>query len=180
MNEHDLENRLIPLFEKYGKIGSYKFVQKEVTAGSTMISAFICYEDNSSAQQALTQMNEKDAFNTGDLLNVNWFQKKGDREKLLKREYSGAKNYNNLFMKSLKSTVTLDVFKAVFSKFGKIINYDIRKAADPKINSLMAFCNYDNQIAAKQAKESINDSEVQELFVNGRVIIHYWLPKQLL
>lgn len=48
MNEETLKIKLIPLFEKFGKIGSFKFVQKEMS-GSPMIFAFICYEDNSSA-----------------------------------------------------------------------------------------------------------------------------------
>ena len=48
MNEETLKNRLIPIFERYGRIGSFKFVQKQMTSGSMMF-AFICYEDNSSA-----------------------------------------------------------------------------------------------------------------------------------
>lgn len=79
-------------------------------------------------------MNEKDVFNTGDVLNVNWFQKKGDREKLLKREFSSVKNNINLFMKGLKETVTLDSFYQVFKKFGNISKYDIKKANDQKIS----------------------------------------------
>jgi len=41
----------------------------------------------------------------------------------------------------------------------------------------MAFCSYENESQARQAKESSNDPEVQELFANGRVMIHFWLPK---
>lgn len=125
-------------------------------------------------------MNERDAFSTGDLLNVNWFQKKGDREKLLKREFNNVKNNINLFMKGLKETVNLDSFNDVFKKFGDIIKYDIKKSNDPKISSLMAFCSYSNESEAKLAKESGNDPEVQELFVSGRPMIHFWLPKQIL
>jgi len=48
MSEEKLRAKLIPIFEQFGTIGSFKFVSREM-AGGPMMFAFICYQDNESA-----------------------------------------------------------------------------------------------------------------------------------
>ena len=72
-------------------------------------------------------MKDKDVFNTGEQLYVNWAEKKSDRMRKLREQYLGNTNETNLFTKNLKEDVTEEILEKAYSCYGEITSVCVRK-----------------------------------------------------
>lgn len=84
------DEQLRDMFEKFGKLRSFKTVRKELYQSylgikrSVKVCGFVCFQDAQSAKEAKTQLNNSNHFNNLPKLFVDYHQSKTDRQELLK------------------------------------------------------------------------------------------------
>ncbi len=153
----------------FGRIGAVSSIKLVSSAKLSRVSAFVCYDDSAAAQTAIKQLDGFDLFGSGDLLQVCWFQKKGDRERLLRKELFQSKAQNNLYVKGILDTVSAEQLKAAFESYGAISMHDLKRPADNKISSQYGFIAFKKEREAIRAKEESGENPaIQALFVGEK------------
>jgi hypothetical protein len=118
--------------------------------------AFIAYKSEEDATKAMKAMNEFQA--DGETLYVGYAQKKALRRKQLAENFAKQANETNLFIKSLKETVTEEQLKKIFSQYGEVTSVAVQKSSKiPKsieshgVKLNFGFINFKDENCAKQA-----------------------------
>ncbi|CAH1103453.1 unnamed protein product [Psylliodes chrysocephalus] len=118
------EEQLRAMFEKYGKITSYKIMSKD--DGKSKGFGFVAFENPEAAETAVEALNGKELLE-GKPLYVGRAQKKAERQQELKRRFEALKmerlnRYQgvNLYVKNLDDTIDDERLRKEFSPFGTI------------------------------------------------------------
>ncbi|XP_056646288.1 polyadenylate-binding protein 1-like isoform X2 [Diorhabda carinulata] len=118
------EEQLRSMFEKYGKITSYKIMSKD--DGKSKGFGFVAFESPEAAETAVEALNGKELLE-GKPLYVGRAQKKAERQQELKRRFEALKmerlnRYQgvNLYVKNLDDTIDDERLRKEFSPFGTI------------------------------------------------------------
>lgn len=118
------EEELRAMFEKYGKITSYKIMSKD--DGKSKGFGFVAFESPEAAENAVEALNGKEIVE-GKPLYVGRAQKKAERQQELKRRFEALKmerlnRYQgvNLYVKNLDDTIDDERLRKEFSPFGTI------------------------------------------------------------
>ncbi|KAG5886910.1 hypothetical protein JTB14_004198 [Gonioctena quinquepunctata] len=118
------EEQLKIMFEKYGKITSYKIMSKD--DGKSKGFGFVAFEYPEAAETAVEALNGKEILE-GKPLYVGRAQKKAERQQELKRRFEALKmerlnRYQgvNLYVKNLDDTIDDERLRKEFSPFGTI------------------------------------------------------------
>lgn len=118
------EEQLRIMFEKYGKITSYKIMSKD--DGKSKGFGFVAFESPEAAENAVEALNGKEIVE-GKPLYVGRAQKKAERQQELKRRFEALKmerlnRYQgvNLYVKNLDDTIDDERLRKEFSPFGTI------------------------------------------------------------
>ncbi|XP_018576086.1 polyadenylate-binding protein 4-like [Anoplophora glabripennis] len=118
------EEQLRVMFEKYGKITSYKIMSKD--DGKSKGFGFVAFESPEAAETAVEALNGKEIVE-GKPLYVGRAQKKAERQQELKRRFEALKmerlnRYQgvNLYVKNLDDTIDDERLRKEFSPFGTI------------------------------------------------------------
>ncbi|KAJ3639808.1 hypothetical protein Zmor_003144 [Zophobas morio] len=118
------EEQLRVMFEKYGKITSYKIMSKD--DGKSKGFGFVAFENPEAAETAVEALNGKEILE-GKPLYVGRAQKKAERQQELKRRFEALKmerlnRYQgvNLYVKNLDDTIDDERLRKEFSPFGTI------------------------------------------------------------
>ncbi|KAF7274395.1 poly(A) binding protein [Rhynchophorus ferrugineus] len=118
------EDQLCNMFEKYGKITSYKIMSKD--DGKSKGFGFVAFESPEAAEAAVESLNGKEIVE-GKPLYVGRAQKKAERQQELKRRFEALKmerlnRYQgvNLYVKNLDDTIDDERLRKEFSPFGTI------------------------------------------------------------
>lgn len=118
------EEQLRNMFEKFGKITSYKIMSKD--DGKSKGFGFVAFESPEAAETAVEALNGKEIME-GKTLYVGRAQKKAERQQELKRRFEALKmerlnRYQgvNLYVKNLDDTIDDDRLRKEFSPFGTI------------------------------------------------------------
>ncbi|XP_044256804.1 polyadenylate-binding protein 1-like isoform X1 [Tribolium madens] len=118
------EEQLRNMFEKYGKITSYKIMSKD--DGKSKGFGFVAFESPEAAETAVEALNGKEIIE-GKPLYVGRAQKKAERQQELKRRFEALKmerlnRYQgvNLYVKNLDDTIDDERLRKEFSPFGTI------------------------------------------------------------
>lgn len=135
-----VEETLKTLFSKHGEITSMGvYPHKNPATNTPSFYAFVAYKEEAAAAEAIKQYNGKDletleAGQSGELadpskgLYVCFVISKGMRKAKMKRAGGGEPNITNLYIKSLKPTVTEDDLRRVFGKWGEVTSVCVREA----------------------------------------------------
>lgn len=117
------EEKLVVIFEKYGKITSYKIMKDE--NGKNRGFGFVSFDDPESAERAVEELNGKDLG--GRVLYVGRAQKKAERQAELKRHFEQLKQERlnryqgvNLYVKNLDDALDDERLRKEFAPFGNI------------------------------------------------------------
>ncbi|XP_028127935.1 polyadenylate-binding protein 1 [Diabrotica virgifera virgifera] len=118
------EEQLKVMFEKYGKITSYKIMSKE--DGKSKGFGFVAFESSEAAEAAVEALNGKELVE-GKPLYVGRAQKRAERQQELKRRFEALKmerlnRYQgvNLYVKNLDDTIDDERLRKEFTPFGTI------------------------------------------------------------
>ncbi|XP_066158866.1 polyadenylate-binding protein 1A [Euwallacea fornicatus] len=118
------EEQLRNMFEKYGKITSYKIMSKD--DGKSKGFGFVAFESPEAAEAAVEALNGKEIVE-GKPLYVGRAQKKAERQQELKRRFEALKmerlnRYQgvNLYVKNLDDTIDDERLRKEFAPFGTI------------------------------------------------------------
>ncbi|XP_030748797.1 polyadenylate-binding protein 4-like [Sitophilus oryzae] len=118
------EEQLRNMFEKFGKITSYKIMSKD--DGKSKGFGFVAFESPEAAEAAVENLNGKEMVE-GKSLYVGRAQKKAERQQELKRRFEALKierlnRYQgvNLYVKNLDDTIDDERLRKEFSPFGTI------------------------------------------------------------
>ncbi|XP_050314604.1 polyadenylate-binding protein 4-like [Anthonomus grandis grandis] len=118
------EEQLRNMFEKYGKITSYKIMNKD--DGKSKGFGFVAFESPDAAEGAVEALNGKEIVE-GKPLYVGRAQKKAERQQELKRRFEALKmerlnRYQgvNLYVKNLDDTIDDERLRKEFAPFGTI------------------------------------------------------------
>lgn len=118
------EEQLRAMFEKYGRITSYKIMSKD--DGKSKGFGFVAFEEPEAAEAAVNELNSKEIVE-GKPMYVGRAQKKAERQQELKRRFEQLKmermnRYQgvNLYVKNLDDTIDDERLRKEFSLFGTI------------------------------------------------------------
>ncbi|KAH1029922.1 hypothetical protein HUJ05_003069 [Dendroctonus ponderosae] len=118
------EEQLRNMFEKFGKITSYKVMSKD--DGKSKGFGFVAFESPEAAETAVDALNGKELVE-GKPLYVGRAQKKAERQQELKRRFEALKmerlnRYQgvNLYVKNLDDTIDDERLRKEFAPFGTI------------------------------------------------------------
>lgn len=118
------EDQLRSMFEKFGKITSYKIMNKD--DGKSKGFGFVAFESSEAAEAAVDALNGKELVE-GKPLYVGRAQKKAERQQELKRHFEALKmerlnRYQgvNLYVKNLDDTIDDERLRKEFAPFGTI------------------------------------------------------------
>jgi len=89
LSEQEIQNTLTQTCKRFGEVTSL-FVKTDSSQGLPF--AFICFKNNTEANNAYKEMQKIDPFNVGQNIYVNWAQKKSDRLKSLRTIHQNYKN----------------------------------------------------------------------------------------
>jgi len=175
-SEESIKEQLLEKFQQFGKISSalVKKTQPFAETGKTSYYAFICFQDDEkknavqAAQDAKNALNDTDIFGTGFATEIHYFENKSERMKNMK---------NNLFTKNLKEEVKESDVYRVFSQFGVVIRYTVRRPAKNVKNfktqyAMIQFANKEDAMTAMNTAHK--NKEVMELYQNELVSLGPW------
>lgn len=118
------EEELRSMFEKYGRITSYKIMSKD--DGKSKGFGFVAFEDPEAAERAVAELNGKEVVE-GKIMYVGRAQKKAERQQELRRRFEQLKiermnRYQgvNLYVKNLDDTIDDERLRKEFTLFGTI------------------------------------------------------------
>jgi len=118
------EEELRSMFEKYGRITSYKIMSKD--DGKSKGFGFVAFEDPEAAERAVAELNGKEIVE-GKIMYVGRAQKKAERQQELRRRFEQLKiermnRYQgvNLYVKNLDDTIDDERLRKEFTLFGTI------------------------------------------------------------
>jgi len=117
------DEKLRELFEKHGKITSYKVMYDET--GKSRCFGFVAFEDAEAAEDAVTQLNGQEM--DGKTVYVGRAQKKNERQQELRRKFEQLKmermnRYQgvNLYVKNLDDSIDDEKIRKEFAPYGTI------------------------------------------------------------
>lgn len=145
--------------------------------------AFICYEKKEDAKKVMDSHNNTELFQKGVKVYINQGMSKVQRQKMLQIRDKEVQN-KNLFIKNVKSDVTVDKLKSLFSKFGNISScvLQIPTKKNPKyqnVETQFGYISYQNgDMATKAISEYQSDPAIVELFNNQQCYLAVHLPKE--
>merc|ERR1712213_220963 len=135
-----MDDKLKEMFNKFGKITSYKVVRDDKVnssgdgeleqvmaddAGKTKGFGFVSFEDSESAEKAVEELNGQEI--NGKMLYVGRAQKKAERQAELKKKFEQLKldrlnKYQgvNLYVKNLDDTIDDERLRKEFAPYGTI------------------------------------------------------------
>lgn len=118
------------MFEKFGRITSYKVMSKD--DGKSKGFGFVAFENPEAAEAAVMELNGKEIVE-GKTLYVGRAQKKAERQQELKRRFEQLKiermnRYQgvNLYVKNLDDTIDDERLRKEFSPFGTITSAKVK------------------------------------------------------
>ena len=118
------DDQLRTMFEKYGRITSYKIMSRD--DGQSKGFGFVAFEDPEAAEAAVLDLNGKEVIE-GKNIYVGRAQKKAERQQELRRRFEQLKiermnRYQgvNLYVKNLDDSIDDDRLRKEFAQFGTI------------------------------------------------------------
>merc|ERR1712213_82254 len=174
-----MDDKLKEMFNKFGKITSYKVVRDDKVnssgdgeleqvmaddAGKTKGFGFVSFEDSESAEKAVEELNGKDI--EGKTVYAGRAQKKAERQAELKKKFDALKQERmqryqgvNLYVKNLDDTVDDDRLRKEFAPFGTITSAKVMNE-DGRSKGFGFVCFSSPEEATKAVTE-----------MNGRIIV---------
>jgi RNA recognition motif-containing protein len=168
-NQKQVEDFIEKNFPSFGKIAS-----KGVFTDPKMnkFYAFVAFESADNAKKAIEAYNGYSfPGETQTKLYVDYAQSREQRKQMLTNKFQTSKNETNVFIKSLKGSVTEARLREVFSKFGSTTSVCVKahelqgkpELADKKVMKF-GFINFaDAEDAKKAMTEGKKDEEVKAL-----------------
>lgn len=157
------EERLVAIFEKYGKITSAKVMIDDT--GKNRGFGFVSFEDPESAEKAVEELNGKDVG--GKVLYVGRAQKKAERQAELKRHFEQLKQERlnryqgvNLYVKNLDDAIDDERLRKEFAPFGTITSAKVMTDANGRSKGFGFVCFSSPEEATKAVTE-----------MNGRIVV---------
>jgi RNA recognition motif-containing protein len=154
--------------------------------------AFVAYKEVSAAKEAIEKFNgNKKEGSDDEPLYVDFAQPKQVRIKLLQDSKLNQNNKTNMYIRSLKPSVTDEEFKRVFSKYGKILSYCLKdwnrnvKTDNQKETSLLkfGFVNYEKPEEATNLLTNYKTDPDIKVLINPEneksTFIFYAQPKRV-
>lgn len=127
-SDAEIEKFIADNFGLYGTISSSgTFEDKHINKKY----AFVAFEKQEDAQNALSELNEHEIQGHDEKLYVAYAQDKATRRRTLKSKHMKFKNETNLYIKSLKPDVDEARVAAAFGKYGKVTSVCL-KTHEPK------------------------------------------------
>lgn len=176
-NEGNVQRALEEEFQKYGKISSalVKLCAEPVT-NKPSYYAFLCFADDGDikgaacAEKALNELDGRDIFEIGVGLEIHYLEKKSERKK---KELE-----NNIYTKNLMENLEPNDIFRVFSEFGVICRYTLRKSATVSGSqfALIQFSNKDDY--ENVLKNAFNVREVADLYNKRMIILNAYQSKE--
>ncbi|XP_055328593.1 polyadenylate-binding protein 4-like [Paramacrobiotus metropolitanus] len=125
------DNKLLALFEKYGKVTSHVVMKDD--NGKSRGFGFVSYESAESAEQAVKELNATEM--SGKSLYVGRAQKRAERQQELRRQFEAKRqerqrNYVqgvNLYVKNLDENIDDDGLRKEFAHLGTISSAKVMK-----------------------------------------------------
>merc|ERR1712165_639307 len=173
------DDKLKEMFNKFGKITSYKVVRDDKVnssgdgevgdvmaddAGKTKGFGFVSFEDSESAEKAVEELNGQEI--NGKMLYVGRAQKKAERQAELKKKFEQLKldrlnRYQgvNLYVKNLDDTIDDERLRKEFAPFGTITSAKVMNE-DGRSKGFGFVCFSSPEEATKAVTE-----------MNGRIIV---------
>jgi polyadenylate-binding protein len=168
-----VEKELKDTFGKFGAITCSGVKEHKTMLGERRFYAFVAYETEEAAKKAIAEMHEKfiDPENKQEgqePLYVVFVQPKLIRQAQLSKEHLNYRNTTNLFVKSLKETVTEEDILRIFGKYGKITSVLCKETRPTFLGGTeimkFAFVNFANENDANEAYlKGKRDEEVKTL-----------------
>lgn len=172
-NQERVEQEMQKQFGALGAINCMAVKEHKTFTGESRFYAFVAFEAEEAAKNAIDQFNGKflDPENKAEgeePVYAVFVQPKRIRESQLAKEHLNYQNTTNLFIKSLKESVTEEDLSRIFGKYGKITSL-ICKPTKPIFlggNDVMKFA-YVNFAQSEDANEAYlkgkHDPEIKEL-----------------
>jgi len=168
-----VEQKVAEIFGKVGKITCSGVKEHKTMQGERRFYAFVAYEEEECAKKAIEEYNGKflDEANKAEgeeALYVVYVEPKKVRNAKLAKEHLNYRNTTNLFVKSLKESVTDQQLLEIFGKYGKITSL-VCKSTKPVFlggteTMKFAYVNYAQSDDANEAYlKAKRDPEVKEL-----------------
>jgi len=177
LSKEEVQQLIHKEFSKYGEILSY--VAQQSKDGKWF--AFVCYKDSKSAEEAIKNLHNSNAFGSEPLY-VAWHQSRHERDFELKKNYTNTKNDTNLFIRNLKPDVTKEQLKQAFTQFGEIGSVEVKqktiKADDVRSYGFISF--KVPQDALKAQTDGTKTEDIKNLFIEGQeAYVSFWQPKSV-
>ncbi|KAB7497814.1 Polyadenylate-binding protein 1 [Armadillidium nasatum] len=156
------EEKLFEMFSKFGKISSHKIMKTE--DGKSKGFGFVAFEEPSAAETAVQELNNIEV--DGKRLYVGRAQKKGERQKELKKKFELIRlerinSYQgvNLYVKNLDDSIDDDGLRRIFNAFGNITSVKVMKEnGRPKGFGFVCFS------SSEEATRAVTE-------LNGRIVL---------
>lgn len=168
------EDNLKEVFSPFGEITS---VYMPLEDGKSKGFACVNFEGPDDAKSAIDSLHEKhivgkDEEGNDITLYVQKAMNKAERLSLLRREQvqhrsETTSEYNgcNLYINHLRHTVTEDILREHFQRFGNIVNVRIMKDRNGNTKGFGFLC-FDSPIAAEKAKEEMHNRELEGMILH--------------
>ena len=145
-NENMTEDDLRDMFEKFGKITSFKLMKTDEGDEKNKGFGFVSYEDAETAEAACGDLNGSEVG--GKTIYVGRAQKKAERQMELKKKFEQMKLERmtrfqgvNLYVKNLDDTIDDERLRTEFAPFGTITSAKVMcgGGAEARVSALFAF-----------------------------------------
>ncbi|OAF69296.1 hypothetical protein A3Q56_02971 [Intoshia linei] len=149
------------LFSEFGEILSAK-VMVNSSDGTSRCFGFVSFKNSDDAMRARNEMNDKEITlgETMTKLYVSKAQKKSERERELanlnKRNINREKKNVNLYIKHLDDSITDEMLKDAFEKFGQITSCKVMTDDNNRSRGFGFVCYADENSAKEAANKMIN------------------------
>ena len=187
-------DKLIEEFKSKGNVTCSGVYENKKDNETTRYYAFLAYDSEEDAKKVIEEYNGKkleghaDSTDEEEQLYVTVALPKRVRKEQLKKKHLTFNNLTNLFIKSLKPSVTEEQLNAAFGKYGKITSSCLKEAKQVVMNNSeplkFGFINFSDEKEASDAFfKGKKDSDIKEMLHESHPataeFLYYAQPKAL-
>ena len=184
----EIKNFIDLEFSKLGQIKKIDIFENYLAENEIRYTASVNYEKEDSAKKAVEELNNKKLFDEENKiyskLFVDYLKNKEER-KLSILENEKEKDEKTLYLKGLKKEINQEEIKKSFSKFGNIINFNIKRIESIKFKGrfkTIGYIIYENSDMCSNAFfEGQKDLQIRNLFkdffLNNDDYIYFYSKK---
>ena len=167
----EIKNFIDTEFSKIGKIKKINIFENFLGENEKRYTASLIFEEEISAKEAIQKLNNKKLYDNEKKIEiklyVDFFQSKNER-KLLIKDFQKKLDEKTLYLKGLKKNIKENDIKIFFSKYGKIININLKRIESEKIKGKFKKIGYvifeNPEMCSNAFFEGKKDLEIKNLF----------------